>query len=92
MITSYLLSSTLVPVLATWVLKGPKELKDAETETRHHQPAAQTRGGSEEWMQKGLFGRHRPSPSIDLDATAFPQMRQALTAATLLRLTTTRLG
>jgi multidrug efflux pump subunit AcrB len=32
MITSYLLSSTLVPVLATWLLKGPKELKDAEKE------------------------------------------------------------
>jgi multidrug efflux pump subunit AcrB len=62
MITSYLLSSTLVPVLATWLLKGPKELKDAETdqpEARHHQPEAQARDGhgEEEWMSKGFFGR-----------------------------------
>jgi multidrug efflux pump subunit AcrB len=39
MITSYLLSSTLVPVLATWLLKGPKELKDAQEQgDEEHKP------------------------------------------------------
>ncbi len=62
MITSYLLSSTLVPVLATWLLKGPKELKDAEkdqprAQAGDHHHEAQARGGEEEWMQKGFFGK-----------------------------------
>ncbi len=62
MITSYLLSSTLVPVLATWLLKGPKELKDAqegspELQSSHHQPEVRATNGEEEWMQKGFFGR-----------------------------------
>jgi len=44
MITSYLLSSTLVPVLATWLLKGPKELKDfLGDQTQAHQPEIQAR-------------------------------------------------
>ncbi len=62
MITSYLLSSTLVPVLATWLLKGPKELKDAEkdqpeAQARDHHHEAQASGGEEAWMQKGFFGK-----------------------------------
>jgi multidrug efflux pump subunit AcrB len=60
MVTSYLLSSTLVPVLATWFLKGPKELKDAgEGEAAESVAPEQAELGSEseEWMQKGFFGR-----------------------------------
>src|SRR5579875_1334915 len=48
MITSYLLSSTLVPVLATWLLKGPKELKDFTGEqSEPRQSEAQARETSE---------------------------------------------
>jgi multidrug efflux pump subunit AcrB len=71
MITSYLLSSTLVPVLATWLLKGPKEPKDADKDhDTHegggdHQPDTRRRQGAEhgkeegqeQWMQKGFFGK-----------------------------------
>jgi multidrug efflux pump subunit AcrB len=72
MITSYLLSSTLVPVLATWILKGPKELKDAtqdrgeihpptEQPRQAQHPAAHpgegARHGDEEWIHPGFFGK-----------------------------------
>jgi multidrug efflux pump subunit AcrB len=68
MISSYLLSSTLVPVLATWLLKGPKELKDktvpkheGESDGRpseHGHPSASSSGAeSEEGLHKGFFGR-----------------------------------
>ena len=58
MITSYLLSSTLVPVLATWLLKGPKESKDEPEAREHRQPAVQAREGreGEEWIHPGFFG------------------------------------
>ncbi|HEY7326526.1 MAG TPA: efflux RND transporter permease subunit [Gemmataceae bacterium] len=72
MITSYLLSSTLVPVLAVWLLKGPKELKDAtqkrgeihrrpEQPVQPQQPAAHSAEGAahgdEEWIHPGFFGK-----------------------------------
>jgi multidrug efflux pump subunit AcrB len=68
MITSYLLSSTLVPVLATWLLKGPKKRKDKEPATHegsrdggggeHHASTASAAGSeSEEGLHKGFFGR-----------------------------------
>jgi multidrug efflux pump subunit AcrB len=50
MITSYLLSSTLVPVLAVWLLKGPKEPKDAEHKQEEEQPSSEHEG-------RGFFAR-----------------------------------
>jgi multidrug efflux pump subunit AcrB len=65
MITSYLLSSTLVPVLATWLLRGPKEPKDAEREDQEEQGEHREDDGRSEERYKGFFGRirsffHRP--------------------------------
>jgi multidrug efflux pump subunit AcrB len=71
MIGSYVLSSTLVPVLATMLLKGPKVPRRATERpaaghgiTAHptgHPPGAPAagrgQGGDEEWMHKGFFGR-----------------------------------
>jgi multidrug efflux pump subunit AcrB len=61
MITSYLLSSTLVPVLATWLLKGPKELKDAEGqgEEGEYDGEDDEDDGHDEDKYKGFFGRMR---------------------------------
>ncbi|MHB1423100.1 MAG: efflux RND transporter permease subunit, partial [Gemmataceae bacterium] len=67
MIGSYFLSSTLVPVLAAWLLKGPKKPGDAaDGDAAHagtHSPAGPPHGGGhgagaegEEWMHKGFFG------------------------------------
>jgi multidrug efflux pump subunit AcrB len=65
MITSYLLSSTLVPVLATSLLKGPKEPENIAEghpgeEEQHTGPTSPSPGeaeGEEEWMLKGFFGK-----------------------------------
>jgi multidrug efflux pump subunit AcrB len=60
MITSYLLSSTLVPVLATWLLKGPKELKDAEEQDGEDERDDTDKGDERaQDKYKGFFGRLR---------------------------------
>ncbi|HTU88602.1 MAG TPA: efflux RND transporter permease subunit [Gemmataceae bacterium] len=56
MITSYLLSSTLVPVLATWLLKGPKNPKDAEEDRDAERP--DVRSHAERGNERGS---HQPA-------------------------------
>jgi multidrug efflux pump subunit AcrB len=69
MITSYLLSSTLVPVLAAWLLKGPKEVvpySEAQPSESGTSSAPRMSGngpsepgegkGKEDWMHPGFFG------------------------------------
>ncbi|MHB1422521.1 MAG: efflux RND transporter permease subunit [Gemmataceae bacterium] len=67
MIGSYFLSSTLVPVLAAWLLKGPKKPGDAvdgaasghgsnSHQRRHGQGEHEAGEEGEEWMHKGFFG------------------------------------
>jgi multidrug efflux pump subunit AcrB len=69
MISSYLLSSTLVPVLATWLLKGPKEVSPSELRPSGSGPSSEPRlsgsgpsehgeaEGEEEWIHPGFFGK-----------------------------------
>jgi multidrug efflux pump subunit AcrB len=57
MITSYLLSSTLVPVLAIWMLKGPKELKDVDEQNGEGKEKDESKDENAHDKYKGFFGR-----------------------------------